>query len=395
MLQPISARNRKSRLAVEHLEGREVPAAGLGIAGDYSAFILHDANAQFSDIGGRVAVGGNASFSSYALGDSLTNSNGNRDDLIVGGNLQLTYGREYNGNVVYAGTGTLTSFAIPNGTARQGSVIDFATAETDLDALSDQYAAMPANGTVTNAFRVVTLTGSDPSMNVFNVTAAQLSNATNFVIQAPAGSSVIVNVSGTVAGMQYMGMSVQGTTASHVLLNFNQATNVTFAGISVQASVLAPRAAVDFSNGDLDGNLVAFSWNGSGHIIFQSPEVGPAAPSTLSGVVYFDQNSDGTQQQGEPPLTGVTLYLWGTDSLGQPVFQPATTDLSGAFSFSGLNPGIYSIVAIAPNSYLPGQSTIGAFGGTPDWNLITGISVPSGATSGGYNFGMVAPIVSV
>ena len=114
----------KSRLSVEQLEGRDVPASGLGVASDFSVFVMHEANVQFSGIGGRVAVGGNASFSSYVIGDSLTNSNGTRDDLIVGGNLNFMYGQVYNGNVVYGGTGTLTSVGLPHGTAHQGSPIE-------------------------------------------------------------------------------------------------------------------------------------------------------------------------------------------------------------------------------------------------------------------------------
>jgi choice-of-anchor A domain-containing protein len=386
-----ASRNRKSRLSVEHLEGREVPASGLGIASDFGAFVIHDANLFWSGIGGRAAVGGNANFSSYAIGDKLTNSNGTRDDLIVGGNLNFMYGQVYNGNVVYGGTGTLTSIGLPHGTAHQGTPIDFGAAETQLDMLSDQYAAMAPTAITKTGFGTVNLTGTDPSMNVFNVTAAQLWNATNLAISAPAGSSVIVNVSGTDARMQYMGMSVQGTTGNHVLLNFPEASHLTLAGIGVQGSVLAPRATVDFSNGDVIGTLVAHLWNGSGHIAYQAPEISPVSPSTLSGIIYTDLNGDGVAQPAEPRLQGVAVYLWGTDSGGHGVYQPATTDVNGAYSFT-VNPGTYSIVAIPPATYSPGQSTIGTFGGTPTWNLITGISAPSGATSDGYNFGMLAPI---
>jgi choice-of-anchor A domain-containing protein len=385
--------SRECRLNVEQLEGREVPASGLGIAGDFSAFVLHNANLYWSDIAGRAAVGGNATFSSYAIGDSLTNSLGARDDLIVGGNLQFTNGQVFNGNVVYGGTGTFSSFGHPNGTIRQGSVINFGSAETQLDSLSDQYAAMTANGSVQSSYGTITLTGTKTGVNVFKLTATQLSSAGNLIIKAPAGSSVIVNVSGANAHMQYMGMTVQGTTSDHVLLNFNQATNLTLAGIAVLGSVLAPRATVDFSNGNLTGTLVAGSWSGYGHITYQPPEINPPASTTsvLTGVVYFDQSRDGMPQTGEPGLSGVTVNLWGTDTLGNPVYQSITTDANGAFNFSNLNAGTYSIVVIAPSGYLPGHSMAGSFGGTANWNLVTAITVPSGATSSAYNFGMVTP----
>ncbi len=155
--------------------------------------------------------------------------------------------------------------------------------------------------------------------------------------------------------------------------------------------MLAPRAALDFSNGDVFGNLVAGSWTGYGHVAYRPPEITPPTPTTsaLSGLVYVDQNRDGVAQAGEPRLSGVAVFLFGMDSGGHSVYRPTTTDASGAYTISNLDPGTYSIVVIAPTGYLPWMSSIGAFGGTGPWNLVTGISVPSGATSGGYNFGMV------
>lgn len=389
----------RSRLAVETLEGRELPATGLGVANDFSAFVLHDTNAYWSAIAGRTAVGGNASFTSYGIGNALANSHGTRDDLIVGGNLQFTYGQVFNGNTVYGGTGTFTSFGHPNGTIRKGSVINFVEAETQLRALSDQYAALPANGpgSVQYAFGTLTLTGTKAGLNVFNVTAGQLWNATNLIIKAPAGSSVIVNVSGANARMQYMGMSVQGTTGDHVLLNFPQATNLKLAGIGIQASVLAPRAALDFSNGNLAGNLVVASWTGYGHIDYRPPEINgpimpPPSPSQVSGFVYIDQNRDGMYENGESRMSGVTVYLWFTGADGKTIFLGTKTDANGGYTFSGLTAGTYNLVVPNPSGYSSGHASTGTFGGTVNWNQVTGISVPEGTNSAGYNFGMVTLI---
>src|SRR5262249_4066755 len=66
------------------------------------------------------------------------------------------------------------------------------------------------------------------------------------------------------AQMQYFGMTVSGTDQQHVLFNFPDATSLSVAGISVQGSVLAPGADVTFSNGNLEGTLVAGTLTGSG-----------------------------------------------------------------------------------------------------------------------------------
>jgi choice-of-anchor A domain-containing protein len=289
---------RRTRLGIDSLEGREVPAAALGAAADYGLFALHGVNLFNSTIEGRSAVGGNATITGYSIGDKLPDSNGTRDDLIVGGNLTFTNGQVANGNAVYGGTGTFTSFGIPNGTTRQQvGVINFAQAEASLDALSDQDAALPANGTVSYAYGNLTLTGTNPVQNVFDVTASQLWYASNLVIKAPAGSSVVVNVSGANDRMQSMGVTLQGVGKESVVLNFPQASQLTLNGVGVPGNILAPRAHVDFSNGNVQGTLVASSWTGSGVINYTPPTPPPpAGTSAISGLVYRDQNQDGQPQ---------------------------------------------------------------------------------------------------
>ncbi|HEX3152476.1 MAG TPA: choice-of-anchor A family protein [Gemmataceae bacterium] len=252
------------------MEARDVPATGLGAANDYSAFILHDFNAQYSDVEGRVAVGGNANITGYAIGDHLTNSHGTRDDLIVGGNLNASNGQVFEGNVVYGGTGTIAqNFGIPNGTARhQSGVIDFGAAATSLTALADSYAALPATGNYVNSYGTIILHGH-AGQNVFNVPAGALWSASDLRIQAPAGATFIVNITGANARMQFMGYHLEGgIDKDSVILNFPQATNLTLQGIGIFGNVLAPRAEVAFNNGQINGTLVAGSWCGYGQINF-------------------------------------------------------------------------------------------------------------------------------
>ncbi|OWK40435.1 hypothetical protein FRUB_05354 [Fimbriiglobus ruber] len=92
---------------------------------------------------------------------------------------------------------------------------------------------------------------------------------------------------------------------------------------------------------------------------------------TLSGVVYDDINGNATQDAGEPPLVGWTVQL--VNSSGT-VVNSTTTDVNGAFSFSGVGPGTYSLqevlqpgyAASTPSSYpvtgVSGQSQTFAFG---------------------------------
>jgi choice-of-anchor A domain-containing protein len=391
---------RTSRLNFETLEGREVPASGLGVASDYSAFILGNFNGQYSDIQGRLAVGGNATITGYSVGTGLTDSDGTRDDVIVGGNIDYTNGQVFNGNVVYGGTGHFEWFGIPNGTTRQGTVIDFAKAKTDLQTMSTTWSGLKTTGTISNKWGIVTLTGNKAGTNIFNLKASDLWNANTVYIKAPAGSTVLVNVSGAEARMQYLGMMLQGgVKAENVVFNFADATKVTLQGIGFQGSVMAPRATVQFDNGNIEGNLIANCWNGYGEIHYREPELNIPTPcgcvpqqspgSNVSGLVWFDKDNDGTRDLDEKALANVKLVLTGTNSSGQAVTVYATTDATGLYRFTGLKPGNYSIKVIPPQGYKAGKSSVGAFGGTTGSNMTTGITIPDWKESGGYNFGQI------
>jgi uncharacterized repeat protein (TIGR01451 family) len=88
------------------------------------------------------------------------------------------------------------------------------------------------------------------------------------------------------------------------------------------------------------------------------------APSSISGVVFLDQNNNGIQNGADTPLVGETIEL--LDNLGA-VITSVVTDANGAYTFTGLAPGIYSIrQPNQPASTSNGQTLAGvvANGGT-------------------------------
>jgi hypothetical protein len=112
-------------------------------------------------------------------------------------------------------------------------------------------------------------------------------------------------------------------------------------------------------------------------------------PSQISGLVYFDQNKDGFAQDTEPRLQGVNVTLKGRTDDGEKVKLKTTTDAGGIFMFQGLDAGTYKLKVSTPKGYSPGDSSVGAFGGSPHHNTITKIEIPGGQSSGAYNFGQV------
>ncbi|MCK9280632.1 MAG: choice-of-anchor A family protein, partial [Melioribacteraceae bacterium] len=244
----------------------------LGLAKDYNLFVIEDASQPSSDTQGKVAVGRNATFGSYSVGDQLPANSG--DVLVVGNNLTYTSGAVYNGNVVYGNSTNMSapnffSVSISGGTLRQDNPIDFAAAKSYLENLSSTLAAYPVNGTKTFEWGGLKLVGNDPFLNVFSVLGSELSTANNFEVNAPNGSVVLINIDGTNVTWTG-GLTVTGTSSNNVLFNFPNATTLKIQGIDVRGSILAPFAAVDFVSGVQNGQMVCKSLTGIGQFNLSS-----------------------------------------------------------------------------------------------------------------------------
>lgn len=236
----------------------------LGVAGDFNLFVLGDLNRAYTDALGRVAAGGNANLTGFGIGSVLSNSNGARDDLIVGGNLNFSNGQVYHGNIVYGGSGAISAnVGMPNGSARQGSVIDFVRAQQYLEYLATQLSQLSINGSSTFQYGVLTLTGTDSTLNIFAVDGDHLSTANTVRINVPAGATALINISKHAVNFQNLGIFINDNNndvppgQEKVLFNFYQATSLNVNGVGVKGSILAPYAQVNFNNGHINGLFVA------------------------------------------------------------------------------------------------------------------------------------------
>ena len=237
----------------------------LGPASDFNVFVLYDISQPSSDTEGKMAVGRNANLANYSVGDKLAPSNGSEDVLVVGNNLTYGSGAVYNGNVVYGHTTNLpqANVSITGGTLRNDHPIDFAAARAHLRNLSGQLKNYTTNGTTTFQYGGLTLTGTDPFLNVFKVDGHDLSNANNVSINVPNGSVVLVNVNRRNVSWSG-GLSVTGTSIQNVMYNFYQAHNLTLVNIDIRGSLLAPYAKVNFIRGVINGQMVAKFIQGTG-----------------------------------------------------------------------------------------------------------------------------------
>jgi choice-of-anchor A domain-containing protein len=262
-------------------------ASPFGIASAYNLFAVGTVNAQgntviagnindTADINGRVAaanvilnlttIGGSLNLDPFgALAPfDLVGENG----INVGNSININspgnaYGVPSPGtHINFNGGGHLVTTG--------GSGINFNVLRSTLDAQTVFLGALGTTGTIVGTNSGIpnvnpsffVLLGTDPTLNVFNITAAELASTNNPIdIIAPVGSTIIVNVSGTtitVGGpLDYNNVQHSGDQLDddRILFNFPDATAVHI-NAQFSASVLAPFAILDGSS-QMDGNFIA------------------------------------------------------------------------------------------------------------------------------------------
>jgi choice-of-anchor A domain-containing protein len=231
---------------------------------EVNVIVFGDAKPSGADSEGTMYIEGNATFSGYGIG-SKNAKDCDSWSLVVGGDLsgsgnasngKIWVGGEYNATVNFTDCGVSQA---------QPGPVDFDALEQKMVGICLALAEYPVNGTVDDSTGSLKFVGSDPTMNVFSVTAEQIELATEIVIDVPLSSTVIVNVSGEdviFSGKGFKlpnGASCRGGTTdfcSHIVWNMPEAETLKVSGIGIQGSVYAPFAVFSGDGGNIDGQLV-------------------------------------------------------------------------------------------------------------------------------------------
>ena len=178
--------------------------------------------------------------------------------------------------------------------APAASPVDFGALQSAASSISGNYAGMAANGSTAyvtpdlanpagsgNA-QGLKLTGDGTSaLQVFSVDGNLLGGRNEISISnVPSFAAIVLNVSGANTGLHNVDSSNPfDPWAGRVLLNFYQATKVTFDHTAPHASILAPLATIESSRfGHIAGTVVANEWNGD----FQLNVVAVPEPETYA-----------------------------------------------------------------------------------------------------------------
>jgi len=244
---------------------KDALTVNLGSAGQYNVVVFEDAYQHASSSEGNIAIGKNAWYQNFGIATTLSGIDAR---LVVGENITSFDSGSIGSNPLDPNTlGNIYVFANSNlnlvgynklitGDSKK---FDFTAVKNYLLEASAYWAGLTANGTDVAGGGSLTLTGTDPTLNIFSVSGADVSSSTYFVIDVPAGSTVLVNIDGTSVQMQGFGSSLTGATPNHILYNFYQATSLTIDGGSPLGSILAPKAATAFGSGHIEGSLIVKS----------------------------------------------------------------------------------------------------------------------------------------
>src|SRR5205807_1011143 len=112
------------------------------------------------------------------------------------------------------------------------------------------------------------------------------------------------------------------------------------------------------------------------------------------GHVYVDSNNNGIREAGEPAIANAIVTLTGINDLGVAIQLTQQTAVDGAYFFSNLRPGTYTITETQPSGYLDGKDTIGSQGGVTSNDHFSSIALQQGVNGVNNDFGEL-PLVSI
>jgi uncharacterized repeat protein (TIGR01451 family)/fimbrial isopeptide formation D2 family protein len=150
---------------------------------------------------------------------------------------------------------------------------------------------------------------------------------------------------------------------------------------SVPGNVSSPQSSYDTASIERTGSggLNDYAASDSADITIYS--------NAISGYVYLDLDGSGTHSGADQGISGVSIQLTGTDHLGSPINTSTTTNVSGAYSFTALRPGTYSLAETQPDGYQDGPESVGTgAGGTPGADMFTNLVLAQGANTSAVNF---------
>ena len=308
-----------------------------------------------ADAQGLVAVGGDMTAGGFSINDR--NSTNENAALYVRGNATFL-GGHITGNLVLNSDKTNS---LPMSTSVSGQVIykttadfpiNFESIESTLKSNSQYLSSFANTGTVVKGEwnkGYYTLTDMTSDVAVFNIDSKKIAQIDIYVKE---GATVIINVTGASDNKYVMtngAIKVNDHDGNaddkepyNILWNFPDASEVYVNGYAVFGSVLAPYANFKGKGGNLNGTLVAKSFENIGSFEFHIHPYEGDTP-TSNSFSFKKTNGDATKR-----LQGAVFGLFDGDT----AVYTATSTADGTVTFQNIAQGTYTLKEItAPTGY--------------------------------------------
>ncbi|GGN93079.1 DUF5057 domain-containing protein [Saccharibacillus kuerlensis] len=350
--------------------------------------------------GAQALSGEHLSLSNFNVNEKSTVAAVKNLTLSSEGNIDLSssasYGGTYNGPIhIVPQKKSASTLKAQVNAAKQ--TIDFAAAKKQLLALSDAYAAKAATGTTEYKEGRITLTGTEKGLNIFNVSGSYVNTMNHLVINVPSGSTAVVNISGSNTKLSN-GMTVNGTDSAHVILNFNQQTGIEVTNIKVKGSILAPRAAASFRDGNIEGTLIADSVRAPGSFhAGMSTFVGSSPAVVTTGeqhtILYPDEFFNAVVKVNSIALEDRSIWVGDSTTL-VPTILPTDVEESGKIlTWSSSSPAVQIVY---PSGTVGGKApTISVVGAQAGEAVITASATDGSGIVGRATIKVEAPALSI
>ena len=115
--------------------------------------------------------------------------------------------------------------------------------------------------------------------------------------------------------------------------------------------------------------------------------IGAVKPGSISGVIWLDENEDGTRGEGELLMSGVSLEL--VDERGGTVVK-RTASTDQGFRFDNVRPGAYTVRLTLPDQSSPAADSASTFVANGLRMTQTGVTVEAGEDVDGLTTGLVS-----
>ncbi|MBO9312797.1 MAG: DUF11 domain-containing protein, partial [Chloroflexus sp.] len=189
------------------------------------------------------------------------------------------------------------------------------------------------------------------------------------------GSGALVNQTTTTAGGGFY--SFTGLVPGTYQITVTAPTGEVFTYRDITATEVAGANDANDSDADASGVMIA--------TVLESGEVdltwdaGLVIPASLGDFVWEDLDGDGVQETGEPGFVNVSVALIGagrdrTFGTADDTLATTTTNGSGAYSFTNLQPGLYRVRFTRPNGYAFTVGDASAATDATDSDVPTGVS---------------------